>query len=142
MSKLGPFDKKGNSFYKKLPLFTKNSISPTYKKTQFWILAFIKNSIFGINGDPWSINPLFAYLMIQCIQDRVELCNRLSANPLTFSQSKIIPEPLIDHLKSEISFVTDFQFQSVWQRTLLNKSGPIGYNFKVLCFIPCWVIFF
>jgi len=54
LSKLGTFDKKSRSIYKKkLPLLIKNSISPTYKKTQLWISAFIKNSIFGNNRDPW-----------------------------------------------------------------------------------------
>ena len=44
---------KTNTFYKKLPIFIKNYIGHTYKKLQPQISAFIKNSIFGINRDPW-----------------------------------------------------------------------------------------
>ena len=45
--------KKTRSFYKKLPLFIKNSILHIYKKLKPLKWAFIKNSIFGNNRDPW-----------------------------------------------------------------------------------------
>ena len=41
-----------HTFYKKLPLFIKNSILHIYKKLEPLIWAFIKNSIFGNNRDP------------------------------------------------------------------------------------------
>ena len=43
---------KMRTFYKKLPLFIKNSILHTYKKFKPQIWAFIKNSIFGTFRDP------------------------------------------------------------------------------------------
>merc|ERR1711873_396699 len=43
---------KTRTFYKKLPLFIKNSILHTYKKTQTSNMSFIKNSIFGTFRDP------------------------------------------------------------------------------------------
>ena len=43
---------KTRTFYKKLPLFIKNSILHIYKKLKPLIWAFIKNSIFGNNRDP------------------------------------------------------------------------------------------
>ena len=47
---------KTRTFYKKLPLFIKNSILHIYKKLKPLIWAFIKNSIFGNNRDPWLSN--------------------------------------------------------------------------------------
>ena len=41
------------TFYKKLPLFIKNYIDPTYKKLKPQISPFIKNNFFGNNRDPW-----------------------------------------------------------------------------------------
>ena len=49
---------KTRTFYKKLPLFIKNSILHIYKKLKPLIWAFIKNSIFGNNRDPC---PLLVY---------------------------------------------------------------------------------
>ena len=46
---------KTRTFYKKLPLFKKNSILHVYKKLKPRIWAFIKKSIFGNNRDPWSL---------------------------------------------------------------------------------------
>ena len=43
---------KVRTFYKRLPLFIKNSILHTYKKIKPQIWAFIKNSIFGTFCDP------------------------------------------------------------------------------------------
>merc|ERR550534_1922230 len=45
--------------YKKLPLFTKNSILHTYKKTQTSNMSFTKNSIFGTFRDPCSKDEQF-----------------------------------------------------------------------------------
>ena len=54
------FSLKTTSFYEKLPLFTENSPPfiknfgpPPYRKLQPLISAFIENSIFGNNRDPW-----------------------------------------------------------------------------------------
>ena len=46
---------KMRTFYNKLPLFIKNSILHTYKKTQTSNMSFIKKSIFGTFRDPWQL---------------------------------------------------------------------------------------
>ena len=52
---------KTRTFYKKLPLFIKNSILHIYKKLKPLIWAFIKNSIFGNNRDPCGQHSRFAF---------------------------------------------------------------------------------
>ena len=52
LQELFNFIKMRNFYKKKLPLFIKNYIDPTYKKLKPQISPFIKNSIFGNNIDP------------------------------------------------------------------------------------------
>ena len=61
------FLSKTTSFYKKNypPFIKKNYRSPPYKKLQPLISAFIKNSIFGNNRDPWST---VKHSVITCMQ--------------------------------------------------------------------------
>ena len=56
---------KTNTFYKKLPIIIKNYIGHTYKKLQPQISAFIKNSIFEINRDPWILISNYALLSME-----------------------------------------------------------------------------
>ena len=54
LQKLMNFMKMRTFYKKKLPLFYKKKLNFAYlQKTQTSNMSFIKNSIFGINRDPW-----------------------------------------------------------------------------------------
>ena len=67
---------KMRTFYKKLPLFIKNSILHTYKKFKPQIWAFKKNSIFGTFRDPCILQLVFHNSTIFCTSGQI-----LNLNP-------------------------------------------------------------
>ena len=59
---------------KKLPSFYKNCLGPTYKKPKPRKSAFIKNSSFEINRDPWSVYHSHFSLSVYCCSVYVPFC--------------------------------------------------------------------